>query len=314
MAKYRGKCGFGSAFSRRQFGAGAVTALALTTTADPLVQPAWADSGTKVYFAGHAFTARYADMPVSFPYVSSFLNEQRASELDGALTGAATPSAAQNLSIEARKLGTLSPGQDAFVLALAFDQEAIEFERIGNDWKLLVEIAFQALIFDFKTTKVVAGLPLVARFIDTLDHRPTTDDVQRALARLILGKQSTGVQASFWSAVKNLKIPKAGARSLRVTSVDVDPQTAESVEELSGSVEVQKSHLAHSFGKYLAANQNVSILPASSNHALGNKMAARFADGAVFDLQIPDPDYSIALRLDGLRKVVARTTLICIVE
>jgi hypothetical protein len=37
-------------------------------------------------------------------------------------------------------------------------------------------------------------------------------------------------------------------------------------------------------------------------------MAARFADGSVFDLKIPDPDYSIALRLDGLKKVVASTT------
>jgi hypothetical protein len=61
--------------------------------------------------------------------------------------------------------------------------------------------------------------------------------------------------------------------------------------------------VAQSFSKFLSKNQRVSVLPYTKGHAIGNKMSARFSDGRVYTLEIPEPDYSVDLDLRGFKKV-----------
>ncbi len=202
------------------------------------------------------------------------------------------------------ELGALVPGLAANVLALAFDHETVAVSKIGSDYKLLVELSFEALVFDYKTKSVIASYPLVAQFIDAKRSEPTSDDVDRVLERLLFGLQASGVQAEFWRAVDAVRLPEPGARTLRVTDVSFSETAAASLTDLGiSNQEAVRGQFAHGFSKFLAANQNISILPFGTNKALGGKMAARLSNGDVFDLKIPAPDYEIRLRLDGLKKI-----------
>jgi hypothetical protein len=265
----------------------------------------------KIYFAGHAFLVRFADIAGAFPNLSGFLTKERSVGLDQALgrTGRDTAQP-RGLDVQFDQLGTLSPGGDAYVLALAFDREAVATTQIGETWKLLVELSFQALVFDFHSKMVVASFPLTTQYIDASAQRPGSADIERVLDHLLFGNQPTGVQAIFWETVNAAALPRPGARSLKVSEVSLSTTAAASVAEFGiGNTGGFRDQLAHDFGKYLSANQRLSVLPYASSQAVGGKMAACLANGDVFTLSIPEADYTIALRLDGLKKVQTAATV-----
>jgi len=97
---------------------------------------------------------------------------------------------------------------------------------------------------------------------------------------------------------------------LRVTSVVLEPKAIAYLQKYKPAAdpEIIRRQIAQEFGKYLAANQHLSILPFASNQALGKNMAASFANGDSFNLTIPDADYDISLDVAGFKKIeVGRT-------
>ena len=265
----------------------------------------------KIYFAHYGYLVQSSEIAAAFPNLSSFLTNQRSVQLDQALGRTGRDSTqSRGLDVEFDQLGTLSPGGDAYVLALVFDREAVAATQIGETWKLLVELSFQALIYDFHSKMVVASFPLTTQYIDASPQRPGPADIERVLNRLLFGNQPTGVQATFWETVNTAVLPRPGARSLKVSQVSLSTAANTSVagfgiENPNGFCD----QLAHDFGKYLSANQRLSILPYASSQAVNGKMAACLANGDVFTLSIPEADYTISLRLDGLKKVQTAATV-----
>jgi len=192
---------------------------------------------------------------------------------------------------------------------LAFDRETIAVTKFGDNYKLLVELSFSALIFNYSSKSIVANYPMVAQYIDVLSDQPSTEDISNALDRVVFGEQATGVQATFWEALYEVRLPEAAVRTLRVTDVGVmDSASAYLAGIGAPKDEVLKSDIGQSFSKYLVANNGLSVLPTGSNTALGNKMAAKMSNGDVYDLNIPEADYQISITLNGVKKVeTART-------
>ena len=60
--------------------------------------------------------------------------------------------------------------------------------------------------------------------------------------------------------------------------------------------------LAQSFSSFLTQNQNVSVLPYTKGHAIGNKMALQIANGDVYNLKIPEETYAIDITLRKFAK------------
>ena len=262
------------------------------------------------YFAGYGFLANAADIASNFTHLSALLTPDRSRRLEAALVVAARAgNPRRGVNLRADELGHLAHGQDAYVLALTFDREVVSASRIGATWKLLVELQFQVLVFDFATMMIVASYPLAVQYIDAMANRPDDTDIARAMDRLVFGDQASGLQATFWQEVGGLVLPPQGARTLKVTDVSLAPLALSNLEQLGvGRPEPLAGQLAHDFGKFLAANQALSILPYASSQAVGAKMAARMSNGSVYSLSMPEPDYAISLRLDGLKKVQTSAT------
>ena len=69
-----------------------------------------------------------------------------------------------------------------------------------------------------------------------------------------------------------------------------------------------RKYIASAFTAYLSKNQNVPMLPYSTGHAIGNKMALKVANGEVFNLKIPEPDYEVRLTVRGFKKKLIEQT------
>lgn len=261
-----------------------------------------------VSFGGHAFLSKFSDISRDFPHLSSALSG-RSGEFDRALVQAGAQSAGgRTIPISFDELGTLRSGADANVLALAFDREVVTATRIGDTWKVLVELSFQALVFDFNTRMIRASYPAATQYIDAFDREPTQADVSSILQRLVFGSQTTGVIAGFWAAVAAAILPASGARTLRVTQVNLSEAATATMTSLGAPAGSLRDQLGYDFSKFLSANQRVSVLPYAPSQAIDGKMAARMANGSVYTLTVPPADYTITLTLDGLKKVQTAAT------
>ncbi|MFC5428359.1 hypothetical protein ACFPTO_06000 [Paraburkholderia denitrificans] len=268
-------------------------------------QGAIADQGSKVYFAGVAYTSNASAIADSYPHLSVELAGDRAVALNGRIRslmqGAALPEA-----VSFDSLGSIKDASKATALALAIDGETSSVEHIGNVYKLRTEISAEALFFDFKEKQVLGGFPFTIDYIDVSDTPPSDQDIQKAFHQMVAGAAGQhDIAGEFVRVMANAHVPDAANKHLRVTASALGPMAVEYLNQYAPQLNQAAfaQEVARDFGKYLAANQKVSILPYRSNQAIGSSMAARFTEGEAFNLKIPDADYEIHLNVAGFKKI-----------
>lgn len=270
-------------------------------------QLAQSADAAQVYFAGFAYIGDDASIATSYPHTHAIEAEQSGgvSVLDATLRryveGVANPS----ISLVFDQLATLKAGTgSAIVLAFAVDRETVSVEQIGVNYKLLVELSAQALFVDFREMTVLAAYPFIVQRIDVTQSPPTSEDIQRAVRELYLGNGKANIFGEFSTTLGSVKLNPSVERRIRVTRASVADGPRAILSAGSGvSAEALGMTLAQDFTKYLSVNQGIPVLPPSQGQAIGNRMAARFADGRVYNLTIPEADYEIHLSLDELKRV-----------
>lgn len=268
-------------------------------------QHAQAASTSKVYFAGVAFTHAAANVKENFPHASAALSADANRRLNQSIQQQLQHQAG-GLDIIFDGLGSIKDASQSTALALGIDREATTVEHIGNVYKLRIEIAAEALFFDFKEKQVLGGFPFTIDFIDTSPAPPTADEIQTAYDGMVLGAQGRhSLATEFAKTLSTIQVPNAANKHLRVTSVTIGTKAIDYIKQPSPheSLVDLPVEIAEAFGQALAANQRISILPYSSNQALGSSMAARFIEGEAFQLKIPEADYEIHLDIVGFKKI-----------
>jgi hypothetical protein len=273
---------------------------------------AHAGQGDKVYFAGVAFTGDAANVQQAHPHTALTLenggNALLNQDIRRRLQSQALP---VNVVFDA--LGSIKDSSNSVALALGIDGETTSVEHVGEVYKTRVEITAQALFFDFKEKQVLGGFPFTIDFIDTSSSLPTDADIQKDFQGMLFGAPGQHTVAEeFATLLTRIRVPKASNKHLRVTSVELAPKAIDYVHQAAPQLDVSvlPSQIAGAFGEYLAANQQLSILPYSSNLAIGSSMAARFIEGEAYQLKIPEADYEIHLSVAGFKKVNQSQTAI----
>ena len=272
-----------------------------STLAWPMAQSA----NAQMFFGGYGYQTYFSDIGTEFPYVSSILSGEESARFERLLYDKLPTQTASGTPILKQGLATLS--EAPLVFGLVFTSETVHIETISDSHKLLVILNAQLLVFDFNRSEIVASFPISARFIDVLAAPPTDRDVS-ALMRLALSSTSeTSISTQFLKKVRTSKAPNTSTRMIRVTDVHV-PEDAMNRLGKSSNPEAFKRRLADEFSAKLSTNQGIAVLPANMSQAINNSMAATMSNGTVYNISIPDTDYSIDISLDGLKKVEYATT------
>jgi hypothetical protein len=268
-------------------------------------QPAIAGAPDPVYFGGVAFTGDAANTPHEFPHLSRLLDAAGSAQVNANIRRQLQAHPGP-IKLVFDQLGSIKDANRSTALALAIDRETSSVEHIGSDYKVRLEIAAQLLFFDFKEKQVLGGFPLIIDFVDVRGAPPTDDDIEKGFEHMVLGaadEHSLGNE--FVNALDHASVPQAASRHIRVSSVTMADKSREYVRQAAPSIDQSalRTQIAQEFGKYLAANQKLAILPYSSNQALGSSMAARFVEGEAYELKIPEADYNISLDVAGFKKI-----------
>lgn len=278
---------------------------ALLVIAGLLLSEAALAASSEVYFGGVAFTGNAANTSKDFPHLARLLTSEGSGQINKAFRSALQVQPAA-FDVKFDQLGSIRDAGKSTALALAIDRETTSVEHIGGAYKVRLEIAAQLLFFDFKEKQVLGGFPIVLDYIDVQSAPPSDEQLQAGFQHLVLdvGDAHSLVPTAL-GVLRSITVPNAASRHLRVTKVNLAPKAIEYVQQAAPALDPDTlaTQVAQEFGKYLAANQKLAILPYQSNQALGSAMAARFVEGEAYQLKIPESDYDITLDVAGFKKL-----------
>ncbi|MGV8961036.1 MAG: hypothetical protein ACOH1V_11750 [Stenotrophomonas sp.] len=265
------------------------------------------DGKTQVYWAGFAFTGAQLDRADAVPHSAAAIEAAGLEALNQQLGGALKRQPARYLDVIGDRLAKLDGTTSATVLAAALDRELVSVEPIGDQYKVLVEVALQALFFDFRERQVIASYPMTLQRIDLHDERPSESDIDAIVRGLLYGSAATDLPQVLAHTLANAQLPNAAMRRIQVGAVTLSEAARAKLPHpsLEGPL---RATLAHELSKTLSSNTGIGLLPPATGEAIGGAMAARFADGEVYQLKIPEPDYVVKLQLDAMKSGVINET------
>jgi hypothetical protein len=263
-------------------------------------------SATPVYFAGFALAGNASESESAFPITSKILKET--SESGGYLLEqslwASVQSAQHSELIIKRDLGSGDDSYDLVAMAFVLDWENVSSERVAGSTKLVVDLHGQVLLFDFNGKKVIGSYPIAVQLLHSVDGPATTELEASLVRRLYFGSEDESIFRRFAERLSSVSVKPSTGNYIRVVSVELEANARQVLVDYAQDESVLVSRVADSFGKRLAENQKISYVPYAKGSAIGSKMAARFANGEIYQLELPEPDYRVHLRLRGFKKVL----------
>jgi hypothetical protein len=265
-------------------------------------------------YAGFGFVGTHASAKAEYRYSFELSEKAEGTHLDSLLREKLFPGGVMEVDFPGFTLKLqASDGleQQSLSMAFALDYESIGVEQIGQNFKLVFNLAGQVLIFDFSEGAVVGSVPVVIQLIDVQPREPDHDAIRRVIEALYASSEyGVNLFDDLRVALDSISIQNNHLASIGVRNVTIDPLTSSFIPSSLGQHDFQglKEFLALSFGKYLAANQKVMLVPFTKGQAIGNKMALRFCDGSGLNLQLPEATFVVDLALQGLKKKVFQET------
>jgi hypothetical protein len=253
-----------------------------------------------VHYGGFSYLGESKLIEENFPYSSSLnVVSNGISAFDAKLVDKVRSVAINNFDLQLGNLADIK--DDAMAMTLALESEITSVEKIGDRYKLLILMSAQILLFDYKNMQVVATYPIDIQFNDVLDRTPTHEDILKRYENIYFGDSSINILNIFVERVQLIDPKKKYSNHLKVVNVSVKDKL---ISKLGGGVSEDQliQLMGQNFTRFLSINQDVSVLPFTKGHAIGNKLAGRYANGEVYMMEIPEPDYSIDIELAGLQK------------
>jgi hypothetical protein len=263
--------------------------------------------GASVTLAGLAYSGDSKSIAARFPYTKRLEAAQTAAgkPFNKLIAEAVAKAKPANFDMNLTALQELKGQDQVVVVALVITGETVSAERFGNVAKLLTQVRAQAMFFDFKSQTVLRAYPFSFTHLDVIDRMPTQDEMNKRFEAVYFGEQGkAGIFDRFTAAINKATIPTTVPRFVQVAKVNIGSEAMDILpKDLKSTNEVAQTWAADLFGESLSNKTGVSMLPYSKGYAVGNVMAMRIADGDVFMLKLPEPDYTITLDVPRFKKI-----------
>lgn len=261
-----------------------------------------------VHFAGFAYAGPYSGIAAAFPYTSSLApptGSSGESQLDERLRRVLSREVIPGFKLDFTTLGNVNKG-DSLALALVLDHESVSVEQIQhNVYKLLVTLDAQALFFNANKMQIIASYPFGLDYIDTSPMPPTKNYITSVVKQIYLGGLQANLFAQFADKLSKVNLKPRYGNTIQITDVEISSQATDLMPAaMQQNMAAAKALFATQFAAYLSNNADVPVLPYTKGYAIGNKIVASFANGKVFNLAIPTPDYAISLGIKGFKKIL----------
>ena len=283
-----------------------------------------------LYYSGVCFVGNSNEFDELFPY-SKKIDERAGNNLDKFVYPQVSQAAKSldNINLIVAELAELS-GSNAYVLAFALDGESLSIGeselKKGNLFDVRTQLSAQILVFDYKSRAIVFNYPVVAQFTSaTRGEAPTNEFILDMFETMLLDNDSkVNIFNLLIDNLDKIEISNDQVFRFGVSGITLSESSfkrfPENIKESPGILE---RHLGQSLAASLADNCNINVLPfigntsalaleadeiTNTNAAIGGKMLTRFSNGDIFELKVPEPDFSMHLTLRGFSYKLGKST------
>jgi hypothetical protein len=265
-------------------------------------------SRPKVFFAGIAYLGGFEFIDANYPQALRLnrASEREVGQLDGLLKTKLEQKPPQQFQLE-YGLANLYESESV-VMAVAIDKELVSVEQYDlkghPQQKVIVEASAQVLFYDFDSMSLLANYPqaLAINHLLPVDAPNFDAEVNQLFATLYLGGNGQpGFIDRIGDSIQAMSVKAIRGFRFQLRNVN----TAESVAALlpDGLSQNQfNQYLGQFFSAQLSGRYPIPVLPFIKGYALGNQLPGRFANGQVFNLQFPEPDFVFDMDIKKLVK------------
>ncbi len=252
-----------------------------------------------VSLASFAYSGDFQSIQGRFPYSRQVEASLGAAGVNGLIRQTVASQAPKGFELDSASLAELKGRDQAIAVALVMNSETVSTEQFGSYAKVFVQLRAQAMFFDFKTMTVLRAYPFSVAYVDLLDHAPSEEEITAHVRTLYLGTANkAGIVGRFADALGRASLPDQVPRFLQVAQVTVGDEARKTLPAaLAGKPGVAETWVADMLGEAISSRTGVPILPYSKGYAIGQVMSMRIADGSVYSLKLPEPDYAISADL-----------------
>jgi hypothetical protein len=193
--------------------------------------------------------------------------------------------------------------ENSLAFTLALQNELTSIEKIGDNYKLLIQIDAQLLFFNYNTMTIAASYPVRIQLTDVKSSFPSEDAIQKRYRKVLLESTSINLFEEATKTLSTINLQSSYANTIQVVNSNISDKAFELASDKS--IQYRRyltEYFAQSFSQALSTNQSISVLPYIKGHAVGNKLAGRYANGGVYSLDVPEPDYAIDLNVMAFKR------------
>lgn len=278
----------------RAFAATAAVALALQ--AEPAKQT--------VLYAGLAYLANCNEIARTLRYIHEAIGHGTCDlqpSADAAFSHAVDSVTNDRFDI-VKHLGQSDSG-DGLSIVLALERENVWSTSMRDGFAIAYDVSAQLLIFNFTEKKIVGVFPIHIRYFDFVDQIRSHEEHVSIMRSLVLDQDFTvNLLQEFVSLASDLA-PKTGYGGyLRVRDVDLADRARAYLDEQRVDHDAYRTWIAQVLSQALSRELEMPILPYTTGHAIGGKIAGRFANGRAFMFTLPAADYVVDLHIRGMAR------------
>jgi len=258
-----------------------------------------------VYYAGFAYLGRNDLIDANYPHAFRLQEERKD---NGGLEKPLFSSLRQSPPVFFQldlSLPDLKKSDQNIVFAVAVDEEQVTVESHGNSASAIyAEVSLQLLFFDFSSMDLVANIRVAEAsngFVSGNDELQS--EINKLFEGLYLGNNKTpGILKRAVQVLENFNLQsEIGGLRFQVTDIELGEKVKGSLPEQLQETQYSQ-FIGQSLSAELATQHQVSVLPYVRGDTFGNKMPGRFANGEVFTLTLPEPDYAFEFTLNKFVK------------
>lgn len=247
-------------------------------------------------FAGLAFLGDYKDLNSRFRHVRTAFGEldTAALEVNKSLVGLLEKSDFKvgGYLLNVDELASFN--ETTLAIALGLQDVAVDTVPFNQKWLHRYHVEGQVLLFDFDEMRIEASYPYRTTFEDSSSSDRPVSEHSAIIWKLLTSTEPDSV-IDIWRQLLATRDPYSNEKRINygVRTVTIDP----SIIELAKRKGVDRSALiattAQRFASMLGGYFEIPIVPYTTGQAIGVKMAGRFSDTKIYQLQTPERDIAI---------------------
>ena len=274
--------------------------LVLAVVASPLA--ASATTKQTVLYAGLAYLANCNEIARTLPFLHQAIGHGACGLQPGvdAAFSRAIDSVTNDRVDLVKHLGDADSG-NALSIVLALDRENVWSTPMRGGIAVAYDVSAQLLTFDFTEKKIVGVFPIHIRYFDFVDQPRSHEEHVSIMRRLVLDQDFTvNLLQEFHALASDITPKMSYGGYLRVRNVDLTDNTKAYLDEQNVNHSAYRTWIAQVLSQALSHKLEMPILPYTAGHAIGAKIAGRFANGTAFALTLPPADYVVDLTVRGM--------------